>query len=170
MEIATLTRTFAFNGVNLQDPNPQFSVEAVKDFYVAIYPDLLNAEIEGPTIKGATAAYTFKRAVGTKGNDGAEKFEAWGLLELFGHNRLWGRLSEQTIGGCHFIRIDVPEVDAGSGVRIAGYTRFFTQGAIYGMTPTSEEMARAMAQSLRARPVQAYEMPRLASTGNDFED
>jgi len=29
-------------------------------------------------------------------------FEAWGLLELFGHQRLAGRLSEQTIGGCHF--------------------------------------------------------------------
>lgn len=39
-----------------------------------------------------------------------EKFESWGLLELFGHQRLAGKLSEQTIGGVHFIRIDVPDV------------------------------------------------------------
>jgi hypothetical protein len=85
-----------------------------------------------------------------------EKFEAWGLLELFGHNRLAGQLSEHTIGGCHFIRIDVPEIDG-----VQGYTRFFTNGAIYGMTITTEEVARSIATHLRARPVQAYEMPRL---------
>ena len=82
-----------------------------------------------------------------------DKFEAWGLLELFGHQRLAGRLTEQTIGGCHFIRIDVPQVG-----EQAEYTRFFTQGAIYGMTPTSEDVARRLAGQLCARPVQAYEL------------
>jgi hypothetical protein len=82
-----------------------------------------------------------------------QKFEAWGLLELFGHQRLAGRLSEQAIGGCSFIRIDVPAVgDAPE------YTRFFTNGAIYGMTVTSEDVARRIAESLRARPVSAYEL------------
>ena len=86
-----------------------------------------------------------------------EKFEAWGLLELFGHQRLAGRLSEQTIGGCHFIRIDVPEVEDGAE-DVPEYTRFFSNGAIYGMTITSEEVARALARNLRARPVHAYEL------------
>lgn len=89
-----------------------------------------------------------------KQSEQPQKFEAWGLLELFGHQRLAGRLSEQTIGGCHFIRIDVPAV---AGVQ--EYTRFFTQGAIYGMTITSEEVARNLAAGLRARPIQPYEMP-----------
>lgn len=84
-----------------------------------------------------------------------DKFEAWGLLELFGHQRLAGRLSEQTIGGCHFIRVDVPAVGD-----VPEYTRFFTQGAIYGMTITSEQVAKAIAAGLRARPVQPYELPR----------
>jgi len=82
-----------------------------------------------------------------------EKFESWGLLELFGHQRLAGKLSEQTIGGCHFIRIDVPEVG-----ETAAYTRFFTQGAIYGMTPMEEETARKLAAYLRAVPVSPYEL------------
>lgn len=82
-----------------------------------------------------------------------EKFESWGLLELFGHQRLAGKLSEQTIGGCHFIRIDVPEVGD-----TAAYTRFFTQGAIYGMTPMDETTARKLAAYLRAVPVSPYEL------------
>lgn len=81
-----------------------------------------------------------------------EHFEAWGLLELFGHQRLAGKLTEQTIGGVHFIRIDVPQIGD-----VAPYTRFFTQGAIYGMTVLSEETAQALARHLRAKPVQAYE-------------
>ena len=86
-------------------------------------------------------------------SDQTEKFESWGLLELFGHQRLAGKLSEQTIGGCHFIRIDVPEVGD-----TPAYTRLFTQGAIYGMTPMSEAAARKLATYLRAVPVQAYEL------------
>lgn len=82
-----------------------------------------------------------------------EKFESWGLLELFGHQRLAGKLSEQTIGGCHFIRIDVPQV-----AEVAAYTRFFTQGAIYGMTPMEEATARKLAAYLRAVPVSPYEL------------
>lgn len=102
-------------------------------------------------------------------NESDQKFEAWGLLELFGHQRIAGKLSEETIGGCHFIRIDVPaniptsERDPGT----PAYTRYFTNGAIYSMTPTSEAVARKMADSLRTVPVQAYEMPRLAHQEQD---
>jgi hypothetical protein len=82
-----------------------------------------------------------------------DSFEAWGLLELFGHQRLAGKLSDQTIGGVHFLRIDVPAVDD-----VPPYTRFFTQGAIYGMTVTTEDVARRLAGTLQARPVSAYEL------------
>ena len=101
-------------------------------------------------------------------NETDKKFEAWGLLELFGHQRIAGKLSEETIGGCHFIRIDVPELPAAESdnyrpARQAtpAYTRYFTNGAIYSMTPTSEAVARAMAANLRAEPVHAYDLPRL---------
>lgn len=98
-----------------------------------------------------------------------EKFEAWGLLELFGHQRLAGKLSDQTIGGVHFIRIDVPQVG-----EVAGYTRMFTQGAIYGMTILTEDTATRMAGALRARPVQAYDVPALPlserASSHDYDD
>lgn len=94
-----------------------------------------------------------------------EKFESWGVLELFGRLRLAGKLSEETIGGCAFIRIDVPEVKGAPA-----YTRFFTQGAIYSMTPTSEEIARGVAEGLRARPVSPYELPASIQIEHDQED
>ena len=100
-----------------------------------------------------------------------QKFEAWGLLELFGHQRIAGKLSEETIGGCHFIRIDVPENPKSTETAFDNatppYTRYFTQGAIYSMTPTSEAVARKMAASLRTIPVQAYDLPRLGRTRDD---
>lgn len=82
-----------------------------------------------------------------------EPFKCYGLLELFGHKRLAGELTEETIGGCHFIRIDVPEVGT-----TAAYTQYFTQGAIYAMTPMAEVTARKLANYLQATPVSAYEL------------
>lgn len=67
MKIEALKRTFAYNAIELADPGAALTPAAVKDFYTAVYPDLTNAEIEGPKVTGNTHAYTFRRAVGTKG-------------------------------------------------------------------------------------------------------
>lgn len=67
-------------------------------------------------------------------------FRSWGLLELMGRVRVAGELSEQTIGGCAFIRVDVPEVG-----KIAAHTRYFAPGSLYGMTPMDEATARKLA-------------------------
>ena len=83
----------------------------------------------------------------------SEGFRSWGLLELMGRTRVAGELSEQTIGGCAFIRVDVPEVGD-----IAAHTRYFTSQAIYGMTPMDEATARKLARYLESRPVHAYEI------------
>ncbi len=83
----------------------------------------------------------------------AQGFRSWGLLELMGRTRIAGELSEQTIGGCAFIRVDVPAVGD-----IAEHTRYFTQQALYGMTLMAEATARKMAAYLQSRPVSLYEM------------
>lgn len=76
-------------------------------------------------------------------------FEEWAVLELMGHRRLAGRVSEETIGGAAFIRIDVP----------GGATQFYAPGAVYCITPTSEEIARQFAEGNKPRPVERYELP-----------
>lgn len=84
-----------------------------------------------------------------------ERFEAWGIVDLFGHTRLAGRISEQTIGGETFIRVDVPNGDD------SYHTRLFGKGAIYGMSLTDEAIARATAKASSPRPVSAYDLPAL---------
>ncbi|MGT2453746.1 PRTRC system protein C [Cupriavidus basilensis] len=67
MQVQTLTREFRYNGVKLADPSPTFSLQQIRDFYANTYPEIVNAEIEGPDLQGAVQVYTFRRAVGTKG-------------------------------------------------------------------------------------------------------
>ena len=61
---------------------------------------------------------------------GAEKiqqqqFNHWAIVEVFGHNRFAGRVSEETVGGCSFVRVDIPKTDGGPA-----FTKLFGQGAI----------------------------------------
>lgn len=85
-----------------------------------------------------------------------EKFLSWAIVELFGHQRIAGRVTEQAIGGCSFVRVDVPEVG-----EIPAYTRLLGNAAIYAINPCTEEIARASAAAYRAVPVQKYDIPEL---------
>lgn len=60
-------REFLFNKIPLADPDPAMSAQQVKEFYAGSYPELNNAEIEGPEPVGNALRYEFRKAVGTKG-------------------------------------------------------------------------------------------------------
>lgn len=79
----------------------------------------------------------------------AERFEQWGIVELMGHQRTAGRLTEETIGGASMLRVDVPD---GEGFR----TAYYGSSALYALHVTDEKVARAMASRLGARPPYAY--------------
>jgi len=81
--------------------------------------------------------------------DSSEKFESWAVVELFGHQRIAGKVTEQTIGGCSFIRVDVPKTE-----KRQAYTKYFGNGAIYAMTPCDEEVGR-----IAAEDVERYSVP-----------
>lgn len=87
-------------------------------------------------------------------NGNSEKFDQWCVLDLFGHQRTAGHVTEASIGGCAFIRIDVPE---GDGFR----TEYYGNGAIYSMRPVSEEIAREVVKSHSSPPVAPYEVSSL---------
>lgn len=67
IKVEALRRTFSYNGITLPDPNPQFTVEQVREMYVTTYPELATAAIEGPKPVAGGMEYTFARAVGAKG-------------------------------------------------------------------------------------------------------
>lgn len=65
--VTTLTRVFLHGTARLIDPDSGMTPEQVKTLYSAAYPELTNAELTGPTVKGDTLEYEFRKAVGTKG-------------------------------------------------------------------------------------------------------
>lgn len=81
---------------------------------------------------------------------------SWAILELMGHRRLGGMVSEATIAGSAMLRIDVPGPD---GATMA--TQFYGGGSVYCLTPTTEAMARAVARTAQPEPVARWELPQL---------
>ena len=92
-----------------------------------------------------------------------EKFDSWAVVELFGHQQIAGRVTEASIGGCSFLRVDVPDQPAvekdtyyGKQPALPAYTRYFGNGAIYAMSPCTEAAARSVAARIRVKPPIAY--------------
>jgi len=69
MEVRKVTRSFEYNGIVLEDPDPTMNPEAVKVFYANVYPELAQAVVEEPQRRGDTLVYLMNRAVGTKGGE-----------------------------------------------------------------------------------------------------
>ena len=91
-----------------------------------------------------------------------ESFNEWAKVELMGHNVIVGRVSEATMAGGAFLRVDVPAIGPNKA-----YTKFFSPSAIYGITPLAEDVARALVERFRQEPVSRYEMPQLAEKVHD---
>ena len=101
-------------------------------------------------------------------------YEGFAVIELMGHNTLAGYISEQTIAGTAMLRVDVPAVGD-----VPAYTKFVSGSAVYGITPTSQEVAERAAQRLQVRPVSQFlllpapaQRPSLidSTAGDDDED
>lgn len=78
-------------------------------------------------------------------------FDTYALVELFGHQKIAGRVTEQVIAGQGFVRVDVPETS-----RAGSFTRLFGPGAIYSITPISEELVKQAAERIYVEPVTVY--------------
>lgn len=98
--------------------------------------------------------------------EATEKFEQWAILELMGHRRLAGLVTEQVIAGKGFIRIDIPNTEK-------SVTQFYSPESVYGITPVNEEVARSVAASIDTAPVNAWEFPtrkQLAQGAPEYDD
>lgn len=83
-----------------------------------------------------------------------ETFEGWAILELMGHRRLAGYVTEQEIAGAGMLRIDVPGDNDGVHA-----THFYSPSSLYCLTPVTEEVARGLAARTKPTPVQRWELP-----------
>jgi len=61
-------------------------------------------------------------------------FEFWAIVELFGHQKIAGRLTEKPKGSVIFFQIDVPD-----GHGQIKYSRIINASSIYAINPTDKE-------------------------------
>lgn len=78
-------------------------------------------------------------------------FEQWCILELMGHQRIAGKITEQVIAGQAMLRVDVPKTASKES-----FTVFYTSNAVYRIVPTDEKTARAAAEYYNEAPVSPY--------------
>jgi hypothetical protein len=79
-----------------------------------------------------------------------------------GHRRLGGYLREQEIAGHSFLRIDIPGPSGDT-------TQFYQPAAVYGITPTTEAIARGLAQSQQPEPVHRWELPPARAEAEEYD-
>lgn len=101
-------------------------------------------------------------------------FESWAIVEMLGHKKLAGFVSEQTIAGAALIRVDVPATPEDRRWQAtAAYTKLIGVASIYCMTPCTEEVARLAAREIERYndplPVALPEERRLAAAAVDAE-
>lgn len=94
-----------------------------------------------------------------------ESYEGWAIVELMGHRKLAGYVSEQTVGGAAFMRIDVPASEKHEAA-----TQLYSAGAIYCITPTTESVVRLIAPKYRPEPVSQWEMAKLPDYSQDYSE
>lgn len=66
-----------------------------------------------------------------------ETIETWAYIEIMGHNRIAGRLSERKVGIQVMLQVDVPKPDEGFS-----HTELFSPSSIFSIKPTTEEWCR----------------------------
>lgn len=83
-------------------------------------------------------------------------FESWCIVEVMGHSKYAGFVSEQKIAGARLVRVDVPECEGRPA-----FTKLLGVASIFAITPCTESVARAAVKSFFSRPFSMFELPML---------
>jgi hypothetical protein len=81
----------------------------------------------------------------------SQTFHSWAIVEIMGHVKIAGLVSEQPIAGCNMLRIDVPETESQQA-----FTKYYGGSSIYSITPVDETTARIAAKGHQVAPVNAW--------------
>jgi hypothetical protein len=107
------------------------------------------------------------------------QFEGWAVVEMFGHQKIAGRVSTEVYGQACLFRVDVPEmperqivlehydyidgqrVPPGSKVQRPAeqpYSKLIGPGAVYAINPCNEATVREYLERERRRPLVLLEL------------
>jgi hypothetical protein len=110
--------------------------------------------------------------------------DTWAIVELMGHYRIAGRLSEEEKFGCKMGRVDIPTLEKcacqhashetpespnvkcveclDSGFVKGFITQYFGGASVYKISIVSEEVARHTSRSTSPAPVSPWDFPKAA--------
>lgn len=100
-------------------------------------------------------------------NKDQETIETWAYVEIMGHSRVAGRVSERKIGVAVMLQVDVPKPDEGFS-----HTELYSPASIFSIKPTTEQWCRGFVKSRVSYDVLPY-IPvskQIASGINSSED
>ena len=86
----------------------------------------------------------------------AEPFSEWAIVELMGHIRVAGHLTEQQVAGGHFLRLDIHKEEGPAVI-----TQLIPPppgGPVYRITITTEAVARKIGGRSVPEPVARWEL------------
>lgn len=82
-----------------------------------------------------------------------DTFKGWAVVELLGHRKLAGLVSEQVVAGKALLRLDVYTENQ------PVVTQFYNPDSLYCLTPADEALCRKLSERYRPAPVHRYELP-----------
>lgn len=89
-------------------------------------------------------------------NQTQERFETWAILELMGHQKMAGLVTEANVAGKGFLRIDVYDAPGNEVL----FTRMVNPDSVYAINPVEREIALAIGADSH-KPVTRYELRQL---------
>lgn len=90
---------------------------------------------------------------------GQNHFSQWALVELMGHQKIAGWVTEMTIAGVAFLRVDVPDKNGNPT-----FSRFYAPGAVYCISPVDKQIAVGLALKMEVEPVHRYQLEHFSKT------
>lgn len=92
-----------------------------------------------------------------------DKVETWAIVELLGHQRIAGFITEQPVAGTNMLRVDVPETH-----QSPSFTRLIGGSAIYAINPCTEEVAKYVAANLNVKPIESWDINKVIAKRNEL--
>ena len=84
-----------------------------------------------------------------------QPLDTWAVVEIMGHERAAGHVTEEVFGGACMFRVDVPETEQ-NGRKTEARTEYIGVASVFRLTPCTEEAARVI-----ARQIEYYRPPSL---------
>lgn len=95
-----------------------------------------------------------------------ETLETWAYIEIMGHSRIAGRVSERKMGTQIMLQVDVPKDE-----KEFSHSELFSPSAIFSIKPTTEEWCRKFVKARVNYDILPFiPRERQLTLGGDYEE